>query len=317
MRIAVVIATLGRPEEVEQLLARLDRQTLPPVTVVLSVESIADLPPSCGNNVQVVAGVRGLPTQRNRAIDLILGNIHDFQVISGSRGSSIQRNRGIDLVQEGCDLIAFFDDDYLPSDRALEGMAALFRDNPDVVGATGRVLADGVTTGGIDYNRALDLVTAFDQAPLAAPRIERDVRGAYGCNMVFRTAAIGDTRFDENLPLYGWQEDVDFAVRLLPRGRLVKTNAFAGVHRGVTRGRTSGVRFGFSQVVNPVYLVQKGTMGVRKAAWLMARNILMNHMRMLWPEAWVDRLGRVRGNWIGLASLFDGPPDPRKVLDLK
>jgi GT2 family glycosyltransferase len=290
MRIAVVIATLGRPEEVGQLLARLDRQTLPPSTVVLSVESAADLPPGLAEAVQV---------------------------ISGPRGSCVQRNRGIDLVQGDCDLIAFFDDDYLPSDRALEGMAALFRDNPDVVSATGRVLADGVTMGGVDYHRALDLVTAFDQAPPDAPRIERDVRGAYGCNMAFRTAAIGDIRFDENLPLYGWQEDVDFAARLLPRGRLVKTNAFVGVHRGVTRGRTSGVRLGFSQVVNPLYLVQKGTMGVGKAAWLMARNLLMNHVRMFWPEAWVDRWGRVRGNWIGLMSLFAGRPDPRKVLDIK
>jgi GT2 family glycosyltransferase len=290
IRIAIVVATLGRPEEVGHLLERLGRQTLQPSAVVLSVESDADLPPGLADGVRKVAG---------------------------PRGSSVQRNRGIDLVQDDCDLIAFFDDDFLPSDRALEGMAALFRDNPDVVGATGWVLADGITTGGIDYARALGIVTAFDQAPPVAARIERDVRGAYGCNMAFRASVIGDLRFDENLPLYGWQEDVDFAARLLPRGRVVKTNAFAGVHRGVTRGRTSGVRFGFSQMVNPVYLVRKGSMGLGKAATLMARNFIANHVRMVWPEPWVDRWGRVRGNWLGLASIFAGRPDPRKMLDVK
>ncbi len=317
MRVAVVIATLGRPEEVGQLLQLLARQTVPPVTVVLSVESEADLPPGLTEGVQVIMGSRGLPAQRNRALDFLLGDGIDLLLVAGPRGSSVLRNRGIDLVQKDCDLIAFFDDDYLPSDRALEGMTTLFRDHPDVVGATGWVLADGVTTGGIDYSRALAIVKKFDQAPPVAPRIERDVRGAYGCNMVFSAAAIDDVRFDENLPLYGWQEDVDFAVRLLPRGRMVKTNAFAGVHRGVTRGRTSGVRLGFSQVVNPVYLVQKGTMGVGKAAGLLARNLIINHAKMLWPEPWVDRRGRARGNWLGLASLFAGRPDPRKVLDIR
>jgi glycosyltransferase involved in cell wall biosynthesis len=289
MRIAVVIATLGRPEEVGQLLERIALQTFPPSAVILSVESEADLPP------QLPKGVR---------------------VVMGPRGSSTQRNRGMDPVLPGCDLVAFFDDDYLPSARALEGMARLFRENPDVVGATGRLLVDGIMTGGFPYDVALADITAFDAAPHEPARIERDVQGAYGCNMVFRADAIGEARFDENLPLYGWQEDVDFAARLLPSGRLVKTNAFVGIHRGVTRGRTSGVRFGFSQIVNPVYLVGKGTMGLGKAANLMARNLLANHAKALWPEPWVDRLGRVRGNWIGIGHVFSGKADPRGVLKL-
>jgi hypothetical protein len=32
--------------------------------------------------------------------------------------------------------------------------------------------------------------------------------------MAFRYQAIDGERFDENLPLYGWQEDVDFAAAL-------------------------------------------------------------------------------------------------------
>jgi hypothetical protein len=62
--------------------------------------------------------------------------------------------------------------------------------------------------------------------------------------------------------------------------------------------------------------VGKGTMGLGKAANLMARNLLANHAKALWPEPWVDRLGRVRGNWIGIGHVFSGKADPRGVLKL-
>jgi GT2 family glycosyltransferase len=302
-RIAVIVATLGRPEDVGRLLEQVALQTLQPTIVVLSVESESDLPEGLADSVQVVMGPRGLPAQRNRGMIPVLGD---------------------------CDLVVFFDDDYLPCAQALEGMAALFDRYPDVVGATGLVLADGVGVGGIDLDAALEIVRAFEAglraqslaepslaapSPLA-PRIDRDLSGLYGCNMVFRTSAIGDARFDENLPLYGWQEDIDFAARLLPKGRLVKTDAFAGVHRGVTRGRTSGLRFGFSQIVNPIYMVRKGTMRPKEAATLVARNVIANHVKALWPEPWVDRWGRVRGNWIAIADLLAGRIDPRRILDL-
>ncbi len=289
------MATLGRPEEVGQLLTQIARQTQQPHAIILSVETQADLPPQMPPNIQVIVG---------------------------SRGSCVQRNRGIDWVKDTCDLIAFFDDDYLPCRRALEGMAALFDLHPDVVGATGHVLADGVKTGGIEYNAALKIMGAYDEAPAArqdpiAVKIERDLAGLYGCNMAFRASAIGDTRFDENMPLYGWQEDIDFAARLSPKGRIVKTDAFAGVHRGVMRSRTSGVRFGFSQMVNPVYMVRKGTMRRMDAASLLARNFFANHIKALRPEPWVDRWGRVRGNWLGIADILAGRANPRRILDLQ
>jgi len=293
-RIAIIVATLGRPEEVGQLLAQIARQTVAAHIVVLSAETPKDLPHIMAPAVKVVIG---------------------------PKGSCAQRNRGIDLVHGDCDLIAFFDDDYLPCDRALEGMAALFDQHLDVVGATGRVLADGVRTGGINYDVALDIVRAFDDEasarlqPITA-KVERDLSGVYGCNMVFRASAVGDTRFDENLPLYGWQEDIDFAARLLPKGRIVKTDAFAGVHRGVMRGRTSGLRLGFSQMVNPIYMVRKGTMRPKEAAALLARNFIANHVKALRPEPWVDRWGRVKGNWLGIADLLMGRADPRKILNL-
>jgi GT2 family glycosyltransferase len=63
-----------------------------------------------------------------------------------------------------------------------------------------------------------------------------------------------DVMFDERLPLYGWQEDVDLSRRLAAFGTVVKVPAARGVHLSVKLGRNSGVRLGYSQIANPLYL---------------------------------------------------------------
>ncbi len=290
MRLAVIVASLGRAEEIGQLLERLRRQTVAPVLVVLSVETPADVPPS--------------------------PHLNDgrLEVIYGPKGLTLQRNRGLDLAIPQADVIVFFDDDYVPADDALAGISRLFAANPDIVGATGRVIGDGVTFGGISYPDALAMLEA-DRRP-QPPAPDRSTDELYGCNMAFRAAAIRDLRFDETLPLYAWQEDVDFAGQLLAKGRLVKTDAFTGVHRGVTRGRSPGIALGFSQMVNPAYLVRKGTMRPAKAARLMVRNFIANHAKMFRPEPFIDRVGRARGNWLGLAHLVRGKTDPQAIFML-
>jgi GT2 family glycosyltransferase len=294
MRIGVVIATLGRPREAGQVLERLRRQTAPPVRIVLSVEKREDLPPACE-----AEGV-------GRTVEAVLG----------PRGLCAQRNRGMARVVEDCDVVVFYDDDFLPGRRSLEGVAALFAAHRDVAGATGLVLADGVSRGGIPWTEGETLIEAYDRAPPEPPAILADLGWAYGCNMAYRAAACADLSFDERLPLYGWQEDVDFAGQIARRGRVVKTNAFAGVHLGIVKSRTPGVRLGFSQMVNPVYLVRKGTMRASHAVRIMGGNLIANHLRALAPEPYIDRRGRLAGNWAGLLHLAAGRLDPERICSL-
>jgi hypothetical protein len=122
--------------------------------------------------------------------------------------------------------------------------------------------------------------------------------------------------FDENLPLYGWQEDTDFSRRLLPYGRLAKSAALRGVHLGIKVGRTSGVRFGYSQIANPVYLIAKGSMSWRHAGRLMWRNFAANSVRCIYPEPWIDRKGRLKGNFLALIDMALGRISPLRILQL-
>jgi hypothetical protein len=134
--------------------------------------------------------------------------------------------------------------------------------------------------------------------------------------MSVRAELVGDLRFDERLVLYGWQEDIDFTSQLRRFGRVVGLNTLRGVHLGVKTGRVSGERFGYSQVANPIYLMKKGTVPASFALPLMGRNIAANLVRSLWPEPYIDRRGRLRGNLMALAHVLKGRIEPEYIQNL-
>lgn len=287
MKIGVAIASRGRPDDIAVILEMLREQTLPPASIVLSVTGPSDLPPGTFD-----PGVR---------------------VITGTPGLCAQRNRALDALEADCDVVVFYDDDFIPSRVALAGVAALFETHLHVAGATGLVLQDGVHEGGIGLAESKAIVRKFDTTRQPAPGIS-EASFTYGCNMAFRMRAIAGLRFDERLPLYGWQEDVDFSARVAKRGAVVLADHFAGVHRGVTRGRSPGRALGYSQIINPFYLVTKGTMSRAHAMRLMLRNLAANHWRALRPEPHIDRAGRAMGNWAGLFDLLQGKHQPENIL---
>jgi GT2 family glycosyltransferase len=124
-------------------------------------------------------------------------------------------------------------------------------------------------------------------------------------------------RFDERLPLYGWQEDVDLSRRLAEFGQVVQIDAACGVHLGVKSGRGSGLRLGYSQVANPLYISGKRRgYPFRRAVTHIASNMAMNVARATWPEPYVDRRGRLRGNLLALFDLTVGRMAPERILDL-
>lgn len=288
MDIAVIIASTGRAAEIDDLIVCLSRQTKMPCTVILSVATATDVPENVPPWIEILIGEKGLTKQRNR---------------------------GLEAVLHRSDIVLFYDDDFIPDQFSLAGIERLFMRYPHVVSATGTVLADGVKSGGIGFDTGYALVHEHEAGPPQA-LVVNEILWAYGCNMAFRTAAVQDLRFDENLILHGWQEDMDYVARISKRGAVVKTNAFHGVHRGVSKARSSGVPLGFAQIVNPAYLVRKGAMTYKKAATLMFRNFIANHGRLFWPEPFIDRRGRVLGNWHGVLHLLRGRADPKDVLRL-
>lgn len=292
LKVAVIVASLGRPQNVAALLEALAHQTLLPVQVVLSMESAADAPPERDDYPFTVTQV------------------------FGPRGMTVQRNRGLDNLADDVDVAIFYDDDFVPSKFAIAGLSRFFSAHPEIAGATGKLLRDGILGAGISPQAALAEVQAADaQGDPARTDILAHRPSLYGCNMAYRMSMIAGLRFDEELPLYSWLEDVDFGGQI--RHPLAYTNAFTGVHCGEKRGREkSGKRLGYSQMCNPVYLWRKGTADGAIMRKQMLRNFLANHAKMFRPEPWIDRKGRVAGNWLALFDLLRGRAHPRRILDI-
>lgn len=290
MKVAVIIATVGRPDEAARWVAHCAAQTLTPSEFVYSIARPTDLP-------------AGFTDQSCR-------------IVTGPGGLTLQRNAGMAALTSDPDIIAFFDDDYVPSRYCLEGIARAFTARPDLIAVSGRLLADGINSAGVPYAQARAMIDKFDAGHhWEEPRLVQ-TEGAYGCNMAYRAAAITGEQFDERLPLYAWQEDVDFSQRVARNGLIAETNQFTGVHQGTKSGRTSGRKLGYSQIANIVYLFGKGTMPRKKGVALITRNMLANHGKMMFPEPWVDRRGRVAGNWLALYDLARGHIRPERILEM-
>jgi GT2 family glycosyltransferase len=239
--------------------------------------------------------------------------------VFGAHGLCAQRNRALAEALARSDIITFFDDDFLPAPDYLKRVEEVFTRNPDWAVLRGDVILDGANTAGVPFEEGIAVLETATAARLAHPvaPVAEDTTGGYGCNMSVRAAFIGDLRFDERLALYGWQEDIDFTSQMGKAGRVVMLNTLYGVHLGVKAGRVSGVRFGYSQVINPVYLVRKGTVPLRFALNLIWRNIAANLVKSLQPEPYVDRRGRLKGNLLGAAHLLRGRIEPEYILQLQ
>ena len=181
------------------------------------------------------------------------------------------------------------------------------------------IIADGANSSGFTFDEGLRLAEQYRRRK-QVPAI-REIRSRYadGCNgiIVCRTASLGSLRFDERLPLYGWQEDLDFCAALRKFGRIVKTNDVWGVHLGIKRGKGSDLRLGYAQIINPAYIVRKGNMSFAHAFRLATGNFLANLFKSIRPESYIDRRVRLRGNLIGLFHLMTGRLTPEYILKME
>jgi glycosyltransferase involved in cell wall biosynthesis len=293
MKLTVIIATFGRKTLLDRTLAFLEGQTRLPDAVLVSApdESHIEARESSAFPLRWVLGARGLCAQRNKALAEVLGQT---------------------------DIVTFFDDDFLPAADYLQKVEEAFLANPGWAVIRGDAVVDGANSAGLSFEEGL---AALREAELSRavrpvePKVENHV-GGYGCNMSINARHIGDTRFDERLPLYGWQEDIDFTCQLGRKGRVVGINTLFGVHLGAKGGRVSGVRFGYSQLVNPIYLARKGTVPSVFAFNLIWRNIAANIVKSLWPEPWIDRRGRLKGNLLAALHVARGRIEPEHILKL-
>ncbi|MBS1209299.1 MAG: hypothetical protein H6R19_1697 [Proteobacteria bacterium] len=300
MKVFVVVATKGRAAETSILMDFLERQTMLASRIV-----------AVGTCSQDLDGLEQHSLSRSEVVK---------QIVSDRAGSSVQRNVGVAWVLENeADvddaLFVFFDDDFRPERHWLECCRAQFFENADLIGLTGHVLLDGARSGGVSELEANQALENFVRMGSKGAGRLSDCFSLYGCNMALRASIFRAHSFDENLPLYGWMEDLDLSRRAVENGgRLASSGACIGVHLGAQRGRTSGFRFGYSQVANPIYICFQGRLSVFCAASFVLRPFASNLIRCFRNEKH-DYRGRLKGNLIAFLDVLSGKSSPLRILD--
>jgi glycosyltransferase involved in cell wall biosynthesis len=290
IRLVVGIATRGRCAILAETIAFLAKQTRQPDQILVAFAEPADVGDAPGQfpHVTFIQTPLGLTRQRNAILALARDN----------------------------DILLFIDDDFYLDPQYLRITERFFVENPEVVASTGRVLADDVKGPGLSVEQAKSIVAGSNGAQ-SEQRITPTFL-AYGCNMCLRMAPIREHNlcFDETLPLYGWYEDWDFSKQLASFGSIVHISNACGVHLSAKVGRCTGVRMGYMQVANPIYLARKGTFPWSHVVRFIVGPCLKNLVRSLAPEAHVDRLGRFCGNLTAFRDLLAGTLSPQQVVDL-
>ena len=235
---SVVIATLGRPDDLHRALAAVSSCRPAPLEVV------------------VVDGDEAA-TARPVAQE------HGARWVGSERGLTRQRNRGVAECRG--DVVVFFDDDARPAPDVFDVLARAYAD-PTVVGATGRVVEPGfgrVVGKQSGVRRLLfrgpeGRFTSFGY-PRHLTRVDReaDVEIMQGCFMSGRREAVAAVGFDEHLTGYALAEDEDFAYRLSRRGRIRYLPDAVVEHDNSGFGTRDDRRFGRQVMVNRSYLFRK------------------------------------------------------------
>jgi GT2 family glycosyltransferase len=285
----IVICSVHRPEILSETVDSLLRsQSVPPREIIISVV----------NEEHVAEKTKAYSTVR--------------VVTSSRQGTCAQRNVAAKQVRTPYTL--FLDDDVELASDYIESMEHLLYENEDAVAATGFLVVDGAQGDlGLDREMARSYVLNYI-------RKQGDYDHGNGQNLFVRTQVFQHVLFDENLPLYGWLEDFDFATNVLRYGRIVMNTGTCWAHIGAPSGRTSGLRYGYSQIVNPFYLWKKnGKPGMHRVIfqhWL--RYLASNGRRALirLPSDRTDRAGRLTGNVIALGHILAGKVDPTYILRL-
>jgi len=301
LRLAFVVATKDRPQELRRMLASLAGQPCPPDQVVI-VDASAE-------PVQAVA--EDLPELRVKYLR------HERP------SAAAQRNAGIRAVAGDVDLIGFLDDDAVLAPGAIEAMMAFWEEAPADVGGAGFNLMNPTRGGlqGLKRSRLAERLGLYASTPgrvmpsgwqTLMGDVERTVFVEWlpsGAS-VWRRRVLEDVAFDEFFDGYSYVEDVDFSYRVSRRYRLAVVAAAGFYHYPALGGRRGAYYFGKVEARNRLYFVRKHGLSVSRCCLGIGIRMLMT-LGTAVRHADVHGLGRAMGNCVGivpglLAQVRDG-----------
>ena len=284
-KLAIIVATKDRPEELKRLLESVSSQDIKPVQIV-----IVD-----GGNSPV----------RRIAEDFRDLNINYVRKVPASL--TAQRNIGIGALRDDVTLAAFLDDDIVVEKDGLKNMVDFFEASPqDVGGASFNNMSDRYKKPTIleriffvNADKPGMILRSGFQSKLCSLDETTSVEWLVGCAMVYRRGVFSEFAFDEYFSGYARYEDVDFSYRVGRKYMLFVVADAKVQHLNRLEDADFSFALGRMEFINRLYFTGKNPdLSTALCYWslfgLFLNNILKGVLRM-------DRryLNRATGNIAG------------------
>lgn len=312
--LSVVTPTLGRPQEVRDLLANLATQTFAPVEVIL------------------VDGAGPEDERTREVVDELAPTLPwPCRYLRHGGGTAIQRNAGIDIAQG--ELVALIDDDIRLQTDFLERMRTAFAEDleGEVGGITGYITnqyLDPATSRRWRWYRRWNLFTTYEPGrydfetgypinrylqPPHETLKELDFMGA-GCAVWRREVFADGLRFSRFFTGYGILEDAHFALRAGRRWRLLEHGLARCDHLRSPLSRVDSRNLGRQSAVNYRYvfvdIVRRRTLKQELRFWRVQLVDLLRFTAALLRRPSRESLMLIVGKLEGMAKAARLKPTP-------
>jgi GT2 family glycosyltransferase len=290
-RIAFVVPTKDRPQELRRLWQSLLTQSRVPDEVVVVDASSRPSPP--------LEGERGHPVLRS--------------IRTAAASASRQRNIGLDAVGPDATLVGFLDDDaVLETDAVAEMLRFWTPAGPDVAGAAFNMANHPpldwpalkrtplATSLGLYSGRGGRVTSSGFQTMIGPVTTTVSTEWLPSGASVWRRDVFSRFRFDEWFDGYSYLEDLDFSYRVGRTSQLAVVAPARYRHLPAAGGRGGGYIFGVREVLNRIHFVSKHeALSLAKCRAALTARLLMS-LALAVRDRKPYYLSRAFGNAVGL-----------------
>ena len=291
-KIAFVVPTMDRKEDICFMLKSIERQTVLPNQIII-----------------VDGGYNPIPDIVNEFSKL---NIDYIRVFPPSLAR--QKNEGVKIINDNITLVGFLDDDLELCPDAIEKMIAFWDNAPSTYGGAAFAITNSDRKVGavrklfgMDSNNLGEVLSTGFVSMLDNPRITTDVSWLYGGATVWKRKVLEEFKYDEWFKGSGYMEDIDFSFNIGGSYSLIILSEARVNHHHHPIRRDRYYILGEWQIINRLYFVRKYKhrgLSIFKA-WLSSFILFILNMAASILKLDYDRFRLTLGNIAGIfLSIF-------------